>query len=506
MLIDLPQGSELLSILPQLVVAALAMIVLLVDACAPKGNAGRAPATVSLIGLIVALVVTLGMGATDSQPVLGGMVISDRYTQFFNIVFLLTAIVAVLLSVEYLEREGISHGEYYALLLLTTVGMMIMAAATDLIAVFLGLEVLSISLYILAGYARERLASEEAAMKYFLLGAFASAFFLYGVALIYGATGAPSGPAGATSLEAIRDQITQRGLGPGDPLLMAGAALLIVGFCFKVAIVPFHLWTPDVYEGAPTTVTAFMSVGAKAAGFAAFLRVFLTALPVLAEQSAQVLAVLAALTMIVGNVVAISQRNLKRMLAYSSIAHAGYILVGLVAAVKGAAGGLPAVLFYTLGYMVMNLGAFGVIIAFRKRGEEVLEMDQYAGLGFRYPALGAAMTLFMISLAGLPPSVGFLGKLYLFSAALDAGYTWLVVIGVLTSVVSVYYYLRVTVMMYMSAPETEAEPTQVSPSSYLHLAVGLTALATLLLGLLPSGILDMATAAWQGLTQHVALR
>jgi NADH-quinone oxidoreductase subunit N len=249
-----------------------------------------------------------------------------------------------------------------------------------------------------------------------------------------------------------------------------------------------------------------MSVGAKAAGFAAFLRVFLNGLPVLSEQSAQVLAALAALTMIVGNVVAISQRNIKRLLAYSSIAHAGYLLVGLVAAVRGVPGGVPSVLFYSLGYMAMNLGAFAIVIAFRKRGEEVLELNDYAGLGFRYPALGAAMTLFMVSLAGLPPTVGFLGKLYLFSAAIDAGYTWLVVLAVLTSVVSVYYYLRVTVMMYMSPPETEQEPTEASPSGYLHVAVALTAIATLLLGLLPTGILEMANAAWQGISQQIAAR
>jgi NADH-quinone oxidoreductase subunit N len=504
MFANLPTGSEMFSIIPQMIVAVLAMVVLLVDACAPKGTAGRAPANVSLAGLIVALVATIKIGGNDTQAVLGGMVINDHYACFFNIVFILTAIAGVMLSVEYLEREGISHGEYYALLLLTTCGMMIMAAATDLIAVFLGLEVLSIALYILAGYARERLASEEAAIKYFLLGAFASAFFLYGIALIYGATG-------ATNLEMIRERIASSGLGQGDPLLLLGAALLIVGFGFKVAVVPFHLWPPDVYEGAPTTVTAFMSVGAKAAGFAAFLRVFMGGLHELSDQSAEVLAALAALTMIVGNVVAISQRNIKRMLAYSSIAHAGYLLVGLAAAVKGAGmdrpnSGVPAVLFYTLGYLVMTMGAFGVVIAFRKRGEEVLEMNDYAGLGFRYPALGAAMTVFMVSLAGLPPTVGFLGKLYLFSAALDAGYTWLVVIAVLTSVVSVYYYLRVIVMMYMSPPETEAEPTEILSSSYLHIAVALTALATLLLGLLPTGILDMANDAWQGIARQIAAR
>jgi NADH-quinone oxidoreductase subunit N len=495
---NLPSAIEILSTVPQLMVAVLAMIVLLIDACSRKG-AGRWPANVSLVGLVATLAVTIGMSGHDTQPVLGGMVIADGFAQFLNVLFILTAIVGVMLSVEYLEREGISHGEYYALLLLATCGMMIMAGATDLIAVFLGLEVMSIALYVLAGYARERLVSEEAALKYFLLGAFASAFFLYGIALLYGATG-------ATNLQAIRESISSKGLGQGDPLLMMGAALLVVGFGFKVAVVPFHVWTPDVYEGAPTTVTAFMSVGAKLAGFAAFARVFLEGLPVLAEQSAEVMAALAALTMIVGNVVAISQRNIKRMLAYSSIAHAGYLLIGLVAAIKGSSSGVPAVLFYSLAYLVMNMGAFAVVIALRKRGEEVLEMSDYAGLGFRFPWLGALMTVFMVSLAGLPPTAGFLGKLYLFQAALGTGYTWLVVIGVLTSVVSVYYYLRVTVMMYMAPAASDEEPAELVPSSYLRLALGLTVLATLLLGVLPAGVLDLAAAAWEGMAQQVAAR
>jgi NADH-quinone oxidoreductase subunit N len=293
-----------------------------------------------------------------------------------------------------------------------------------------------------------------------------------------------------------------------SPLLLAGAALLVVGFGFKVAVVPFHIWTPDVYEGAPTSVTAFMSVGAKAAGFAAFLRVFSVALPGLSLESAKVMAILAALTMIVGNFVAVAQKNIKRMLAYSSIAHAGYIMVGLVAAmspkpaVRGDA--IGAVLFYTLAYTVTNLGAFAVVLAFRRQGEEVLEFDDYAGLGLKYPALGAAMTLFMVSLAGLPPTAGFLGKLYLFRAALGAGRTGLVIIGVLTSVVSFYYYLAVIVRMYMASPSAATERTEAVRDGHLSLALVLAALGTLWLGIWPGWALAPAQTAWHAFQQGIA--
>jgi NADH-quinone oxidoreductase subunit N len=499
-MIPVPPISDLQAIIPQILVSALAMIVLLADAMAPKANPRRL-AVISVVGLLVAIGVSLVTRPENREPVLAGMVIADGYAHFFNILFMVSALLGVLLSVDYLEREGISHGEYYALLMLTTVGMMIMAAATDLIAIFLGLEVLSISLYILAGYQRDKLISEESALKYFLLGAFASAFFLYGIALIYGATG-------ATNLNAIFRAFPHPAAGGGEwVLLLAGTALLIVGFGFKVAVVPFHVWTPDVYEGAPTSITAFMSVGAKAAGFAAFLRVFLTALPAVQAQAASVMGAIAALTMIVGNVVAIVQPNIKRLLAYSSIAHAGYLMVGLTAAALGAQRGVSSVLFYTFAYTVTNLGAFAVVLAFRRQGEEVLAVDDYAGLGFKYPTLGALMSLFMLSLAGIPPTVGFLGKLYLFTAAIETGQlTWLVVLGVLTSVVSVYYYLRVIVVMYMAPAEAKTDETQLARSGYLYAGLGLTGLATLLFGILPSGILQSAAAALESVRQYTALR
>jgi NADH-quinone oxidoreductase subunit N len=495
----LPDNPDIRVIVPQSMVVLLAMAVLLTDVMAPRMSQRRL-ADIGIVGLLFTMLVTVFVRPEVAAPAFSSMLIADGYTQFFNFLFLGAALVGILLSVDTLERERISHGEYYALILLTTAGMMIMASATDLIAVFLGLEVLSIGLYILCGYAREKLASEESALKYFLLGAFASALFLYGVALLYGATG-------ATNLQGIAGAIGGA-MDPGSrALLLAGTALLIVGFGFKVAIVPFHVWTPDVYEGAPTTVTAFMSVGAKAAGFAAFLRVFMDSLGDVRPQAAAIMAALAAVTMIVGNVVAIAQPNIKRMLAYSSIAHAGYLMVGLTAAVLEAQRGVPALLFYAFAYTVTNLGAFGVVLAFHRRGEEVLQIDDYAGLGFKYPVLGALMSLFMLSLAGIPPTVGFLGKLTLFTAALETGQlTWLVVLAVLTSVVSVYYYLRVIVVMYMAPADIRTEETQRAGSPYLHVALGLTGVATLLFGLLPSAVLQGAIAAFESFRQQIAMR
>ena len=371
------------------------------------------------------------------------------------------------------------HGEYYALLLFSTLGMMVMAGSLDLITIFLGLETLSISLYILAGFLREQLKSNESALKYLLLGAFASGFVLYGIALIYGASG-------STNLRRVAEAVAA-GKIASPTLLMIGMGLLIIGFGFKVASVPFHMWTPDVYEGAPTSVTAFMIAGTKSAAFAAFLRILMTALPALHPDWSRVLWVLAILTMTVGNVVAISQSNIKRMLAYSSIAHAGYILVALVAAGKL---GSSSVLFYLTAYSFMNLGAFAVIIALARQDGERTTIDDYAGLGLRYPFLGAAMALFMFSLAGIPPTGGFMGKFYIFSAAIQAKYVGLAIIGVLNSVISVYYYLRVTVVMYMGQGKAEPALGRVSPA--LTLAVLIAIAGTLQLGLFPSRFLEVA--------------
>ena len=355
------------------------------------------------------------------------MVVQDNYSLFFKLIFLITAGLTILMSIRFLKLEGFEHGEYYVLLLFATVGMMLMASAADLIIIFLGLETFSLAIYVLAGFFRTQVKSNESSLKYFLLGAFSTGFLLYGIALIYGATG-------TTNLKGIYEFVRKIDL-LTDPLLLIGMGLLIVGFGFKVASVPFHMWTPDVYEGAPTSVTAFMSVGAKAAGFAAFLRVFLYSLSSLQTDWVWILWVLAVLTMTLGNIVAIAQKNIKRMLAYSSIAHAGYILVAMVAASEL---GTASVLYYLLAYAFMNLGAFGVVILYGRKGEENILIGDYSGMASKYPLLAAAMAIFMFSLAGIPPTAGFVGKFYIFSAAVKAGYIGLAIIGVLNSALSVY--------------------------------------------------------------------
>jgi NADH-quinone oxidoreductase subunit N len=383
------------------------------------------------------------------------------------------------MSIRYLRQEGFEHGEYYVLVLFAAVGMMFMASAADLIIIFLGLETFSLSLYVLAGFFRTQAKSNESALKYFLLGAFSTGFLLYGIALLYGATG-------TTNLKEIHEFLRVNPL-PNEPLMLVSMGLLIVGFGFKVASVPFHMWTPDVYEGAPTPITAFMSVGSKAAGFAAFLRVFLYSLSSFQGEWLWVLWVLAVLTMTLGNLVAIAQQNIKRMLAYSSIAHAGYILIAMVAANDL---GTASVLYYILAYAFMNLGAFGVVILFGRRGEENLLISDYSGMASKYPLLAALMATFMFSLAGIPPTAGFVGKFYIFSAAVKAGYIGLAVIGVLNSALSVYFYLRVTVMMYMRNPEKELAPLEWSPPMAISLFIAV--FGTLQMGITPGAYLEVA--------------
>ncbi|MCC2672379.1 MAG: nuoN, partial [Armatimonadetes bacterium] len=404
----LPTAKDVLSIAPQLIVAGIGMLVLLLDAIWPRISK-RLLANISVLGLVISGVVGWSLYPKgQATATLQNMVMPDGFTAFFTVVFAIAGALAIWMSYRYLELEGGNLGEYYALILFTTSGALVMASSINLICIFIGLEILSIALYILAGYQTEKLKSDESALKYFLLGAFASAFFLYGIALIYGATGSVNIQEIASRLSGASESGVEHGK---NFLLLAGIALLLVGFGFKVAVVPFHIWTPDVYEGAPTSVTAFMSVTAKAAGFAAFLRVIAVGFtdPQVQLQVSAVLASIAALTMLVGNVVAVVQPNIKRMLAYSSIAHAGYILCGLVATVRPGSFGLSgnarqdaisAVLFYTLAYTVSNLGAFGVVLALRKKGEEVTEISDLAGIGARYPLLAVLMSLFMLSLAG----------------------------------------------------------------------------------------------------------
>ena len=409
----------------------------------------------------------------------GGMFVLDDFTLFFQWLFLVITAIAALISMRFNERESINRGEYYALLLFACSGMLLMAGSGDLILTFLGIEILSIATYVLAGFKRDDVRSNESSLKYFLLGSFATAFLLYGIALIYGG-------AGSTNYHSIR-AVTQL-QGSAQVTTLIGMALLLVGFGFKVATVPFHAWAPDVYEGAPTPVTAFMTVGPKAAGFAALLRVLVEALPSLEPHWSALLWVSAVLTMTVGNVVAILQTNVKRMLAYSAIAHAGYILIGLVAHNRA---GLGAVLFYLIVYTVMNAGAFCIILSLSRKGDFRVNLDDYTGLGHKAPLAAAALSIFLISLAGIPLTGGFMGKVYLFSAALQQGYIGLAVIGVLNSVVSVFYYFRLMVLMYMK----ESSPGQPEPDPISLPVLGITlvaALGVLWLGIYPAPFLNLA--------------
>ncbi len=462
---------------PEIILSLAAMALMLLNVLV-KGGARSAMPYLSLAAIVGAIVYCLSLwGVTDEA--FSRMVVLDYYALFFKILFLLTTGLTILMSIRYLKEEGFDYGEYYMLLLLATVGMMLMAAAADLIIIFLGLETFSLSLYVLAGFFRTRPKSVEASVKYFLLGAFSTGFLLYGIALIYGATG-------TTNLSALY-QILGWEVIAVNPLLFIGMGLLIVGFGFKIASVPFHMWTPDVYEGAPTSITAFMAVGAKAAGFAVFLRVFFYSLGTLQADWGWILWIIAVLTMTLGNIVAIAQTNIKRMLAYSSIAHAGYILVGMVA---GSELGQAGILYYLLAYAFMNLGAFGVVILYGRKGEENVLISDYIGMGGKHPLLAAAMALFMFSLAGIPPTAGFVGKFYIFSAAVQNGYIALAIIGLLNSALSVYYYLRITVMMYMRSAEKELPFLEVTPA--IAVAIFIAAFGTIYLGLFPSSYLDWA--------------
>jgi NADH-quinone oxidoreductase subunit N len=383
-----------------------------------------------------------------------------------------------LISVPYLETEGVrSPGEYYFLILCAVLGMMIMAGGIDLITLFIGLETMAVSFYILAGFIKPSQRSNEAAVKYFLLGAFSLGILLYGMSLMYGLSG-------TTNLRQMAGLLTG-----GDPRLMLAVILVVAGMGFKIAAVPFHMWAPDVYEGAPTPITAFLSVGSKAASFAMLLRIFREGLPAMNADWRLLFEVLSIVTMTVGNFAALTQSNLKRMLAYSSIAHAGYVLMGVVA---GTPRGVTAMLIYLLIYSFMQLGAFAVIVLLRRRDVVGDELKDMSGLHFRNPWAAFAMLLFMLSLGGIPPTAGFMGKLWLFGAAIDAGYYWLALIGVLNSAVSLYYYVRVVVFMYIKSERTGSEPAM-SPA--LGVALGVAVVATIVLGMYPGRLFELAQAS-----------
>lgn len=469
--------------LPLTLLTVWACVLLLVDLFIPKERKGIT-ALLAALGLALTLSFTL-MQIGQENAALNGMIVIDGFSVFVNALLLVSGLLGIALAYGYVKRMGLERGEYYTLLLFSVTGMMLMAQAGDLIMVFLSLELLSIPLYVLAAFARPKVESEEAGLKYFLLGAFATGFVVYGTALVFGATG-------STNLTAI--VASASGGSSNLVLLSIGSALILVGLGFKVAVVPFHMWTPDVYQGAPSAVTAFMASGAKIAGFAALLRVFATAFPSIAADMTGIFWAVSALTMILGNVIAIAQSNIKRLLAYSSIAHAGYILMAFVPygnadpAIRNTS--IAAGLFYLVSYALTNFGAWSVVIALERSEGRGLEIGDYAGLARKHPALAAAMTVFMLSLIGLPPTLGLIGKIYLFRAVIDGGFYGLAVIGVLTSLVSAYYYLRVVVIMYMreGEPETEHE-------SFLDLTTIATAVATVVISLVPQFLFAWASSA-----------
>jgi len=455
------------------------LFILLVDLTLPKGRKGFL-AVLALLGLILSASASACLWGRY-ETAFRDMVVADNISSGFGIIICFTAFLVVLLSRHYIQREGIELGEYYALLLFSTCGLLLFISGKDLLILFLGLEVFSIALYILCGFNRRQLRSAEAALKYFLLGAFASAFLLYGIALLYGTTG-------STNLDKIGQAAIQNRWG-NPTVLMIGVGFILVGLGFKVAAVPFHFWTPDVYEGAPTAITAFMAGGVKTAAFVAVLRVFSGAFADLYPDWARILSVIAILTMVVGNVIAVAQTNLKRLLAYSSIAHAGYLLVAVIANNDL---GFASVAFYLLSYVLMVVGAFGILILIGRPGEGNLELKDIAGLARSRPGLAAAMSVFLLSLAGIPPTAGFVAKWYVFSAAVKQGLISLALIGVLTSVIGVFYYLRVIVYMYMREPVKSETATPAWFSWTAVLAVAIAVAGVLLIGLFPGNLLDIA--------------
>jgi NADH-quinone oxidoreductase subunit N len=476
----IPQVADYIRFLPEIVLTVFGMVIMVVDPLLDEKRNQRPLGTIALIGSLAALVATWfqaqypGLGFWD-------MIQVDAFSVFFHFLIIAVTTVVILTSFEYMQVQEIRAGEYYGLILFGAVGMCLMSSALDLVLVFIALEISSISTYILAGFRRRAAISSEASVKYFLLGSFATAFFLYGVALMFGATG-------STNIRDVGNLLSSQHV---PVLAYLGVALMFVGLAFKVAAAPFHVWTPDVYEGAPSPVVGFMSTAPKAAVFAVLLRVMFEAH---APGRVWLIWVVAALSMTIGNLGALVQSNLKRLLAYSSIAHAGYLLVAIAALPNN---GIPAAMFYTASYAAMNVGAFAVVSHFGRGGERYVNVDDYSGLGTRSPALAAILTVFLLSLIGIPITAGFFAKFYVFSAALQANLVGLVIIGVINSAVAAYYYLRVIVVMYMREPREKAPISPVPPG--LRVALAISLVATVYLGVLPGRVLDYASrtaTAW----------
>jgi len=467
--------------MPMFVLAVVALLVILVDALY-KENA-RVSFWIALLGTLATFFVSFNQSPQES--VFNGMVLVDTFTRFCALVLLTGTFLTILLSRSYLEKMEIRFGEYYALILSAVLGMMMLASAGDLIVVFIGIELMSVCFYVLAGFMRKRMTSNESSLKYFLLGAFATGFLLYGIALLYGSSGTTNIRMIISHLDSLQTSV----------LFWLGIGLLFIGFAFKVAAVPFHMWAPDVYEGAPTSVTAFMATTGKTAAFSGFLLAFAnivghTSQNFSHEKLSLAFAIISSASMILGNVVAISQTNIKRMLAYSSIAHAGYMLAGLA---SGTVYGVQGILFYLAAYTLMNLGAFGVISLVEQIEEKNLSLNDYAGLSQKQPALSAMMAIFMFSLSGIPPFAGFFGKYYVFAAAVSGGFTWLAIVGVTTSMVAAYYYLRIVVLMYFKSSETEMT---VSSSPISFAAISLAAIGVVIFGMFPSLLTSIISNSW----------
>jgi len=481
--------NDLLAILPELVVIAAACLVLALDPVLPAAKK-------ELLGWLTlgSLAICLGLTAshmTDRMSAFSDLVVIDPYASFWKLLLYMVTGLTVLLSLAYLKAERLNYGEYYGFILLALAGMMVMVSGADLLTIYLGTELMSLSLYVMAGLKRTEPRSLEASAKYFVLGAFSSGILLYGISLLYGL-------AGSTKLSAIAAAIA--GQGAGSPLLSVAVVLLAVGFGFKLAAVPFHMWTPDVYQGAPTSVTAFMAVASKAASFGAFLRVFVEGLGGTAANWSLLFLIICIVTLALGNLVAVVQTNIKRMLAYSSIAHAGYALIGVVVAGQqgGGAGNsaLASVLLYIAIYAFMTIGAFALVGMLRKSGQESDDIEDFAGLAKREPLAAFFMLMFLVSLAGIPPTAGFIGKFYVFMAAVKAGMAWLAVIAVIFAAISAFYYLRVVMVMYMrdtEGPAEEAARLETSPALSLVLACALA--GVVLLGLFPNSLVSLATQA-----------
>lgn len=473
---DLPTTIGLFdirAIVPELTLICAGLIIMLLDLLFKKKDV---VALAGIAGTLLSLFATYKLYAiAEPQAVFSHMFMLDGYSNFFKVIFYLNLILTICISMKYMRIEKASFGEYYALLLFSTSGMMIMASAADLIVLYLGLELMALSTYILAGLMRRQPRSNEAAIKYFFLGAFSSAFLLYGISLTYGMTG-------STNLKDIAFAIHTSGISD-NPIMYLGLIFIIVAFSFKVALAPFHMWAPDVYEGSPTSVTAFMSVGPKAAGFAVMGRVLFGAFSDMQVEWSAILVPLAIITMATGSIIALSQTNIKRMLAYSSIAHAGYMLLGII---TGTPEGLTATVNYLMIYTFMNIGAFAIVIMLRSEGFQGENIDDYKGLARSHPVAAALMLLFMFSLTGIPPTAGFIGKFYVFMELIGSGYTYLAVIAAIFSAISAFFYLRIVVYMYMKDAEQEVVLTQ-SPAMSIALAV--TSVMVLVIGIFPTFLL-----------------